>query len=221
MISVSDSLVVEATATHESSIIWMHGLGASANDFADMPRIMNRPGTRWIFPNAPVRPVTLNNGWRMRSWFDIRHLGRDDDNRECAIESAESAEMIGELIKSEHARGIPYNRIALVGFSQGGAMSLYVGCRYPNRLAGMVCLSGHMIFKSTHVADSHDANRDTPVLMCHGSRDDIVPLSSAELSEKILRENGWPVDFETYPMFHEVCMEEIQAVGEFLQSILD
>ncbi len=218
---MTDPLLVEATAEHDSSIIWMHGLGASASDFFDMPRIINRPGTRWIFPNAPVRPVTLNNGWRMPSWFDIRHLGRDDDNRECPIESAESAEMIGELIEAEHTRGIPYDRIVLIGFSQGGAMSLYIGCRYAQRLAGMVCLSGHLIFKGSHVDSSHDANRDTPILMCHGSRDDVVPLQSAQLSEEILRENGWPIDFKTYPMFHEVCMEEIRCVAEFFESILD
>lgn len=218
---MTDPLLVEATMEHESSIIWMHGLGASAEDFIDMPRIINRPGTRWIFPNAPVRPVTLNNGWRMRSWFDIRHLGRDSDNRECAVEAAESADIVGELIESEHALGIPYNRIVLVGFSQGGAMSLYIGCRYPHRLAGMVCLSGHLIFKGSHVDASHDANRDTPILICHGNRDDIVPFESAQLSEKILSENGWQVEFKAYPMFHEVSMEEIHAVADFIKAVLD
>ena len=126
-----DPIEVEPTASHDASVIWMHGLGASAHDFADMPRIISRPGTRWVFPNAPVRPVTLNNGWKMPSWFDIRYLaGESDGERECPIEAQESADIISKLIEAEHSRGVPYNRIILIGFSQGGAMSLYTGCRF-------------------------------------------------------------------------------------------
>lgn len=219
---MTDPLLVEATAIHDSSVIWMHGLGASAQDFFDMPRFIDRPGTRWIFPNAPVRPVTLNNGWRMPSWFDIRYLGKNSEsNRECPLEAAESSEIIAGLIKAEHDKGIPYERIALIGFSQGGAMSLYTGCRFPHRLAGMVCMSGYLLFPENHVASSHPDNRETPVLICHGSRDDMVPVSSGQRSADFMEENGWPVSFETYPMFHEVCMEEIRSVDSFLAKILD
>jgi len=215
-------LVVEPTAKHDSSIIWMHGLGASANDFVDMPRYIRRPSTRWIFPNAPVRPVTLNNGSRHRSWFDIRYLGGEESSgdRECPIEAKESDEIIRGLIEDEHLRGIPYDRIVLVGFSQGGAMSLYTGCRYPHQLAGMVCMSGYLLFNETHMEEAHEENRQSPILVCHGSRDDMVPFSSGEKSVEFLRNNGWPVDFETYPMFHEVCLEEIRRVGDFFESIL-
>ena len=200
----------------------MHGLGASAHDFADMPRIISRPGTRWVFPNAPVRPVTLNNGWRMPSWFDIRHLvGQSNDERECPDEAQESAEIIMSLIEDEHARGIPYNRIVLVGFSQGGAMSLYTGCRFSQRIAGMVCMSGYLIFPEVHMDVSHSSNRDTPILVCHGTRDDMVPFTAGQKTVEFLRENGWEVDFEHYPMFHEVCMEEIRCIDSFLQEILD
>ena len=201
----------------------MHGLGASANDFADMPSLISRPGTRWIFPNAPMRPVTLNNGWRMPSWFDIRFLGdaAEVNGRECPVEAQESGELIASLMEEEHARGIPYNRIVLVGFSQGGAMSLYTGCRFPERIAGMVCMSGYLIFHEVHLEACHDANRTTPVLICHGSQDDMVPLSSGQRTAEFLRENGWPVDFEHYPMFHEVCMEEIRRVEVFFSEILD
>ena len=158
---MTDPIVVEPTSEHDASIIWMHGLGASAQDFADMPRIIPRPGTRWIFPNAPMRPVTLNNGWRMPSWFDIRFLGAGagESERECPVEAQESAELIISLIEEEHARGIPYNRIVLIGFSQGGAMSLYLGCRFPERIAGMVCLSGYLIFHDAHMEACHEANR--------------------------------------------------------------
>ena len=216
-------LVVEPTATHDSSIIWMHGLGASAHDFVDMPRLISRPGTRWIFPNAPVRPVTLNNGWRMPSWFDIRFLGGGSgvSGRECPDEAQESAELIVALMEAEHARGIPYNRMILVGFSQGGAMSLYTGCRFPETIAGMVCMSGYLIFPEVHMEACAESNRQTPILICHGTRDDMVPLASGERTVEYLRENGWPVEFEQYPMFHEVCMPEIARVGDFFAEILD
>ena len=214
--------MVEPTATHDASIIWMHGLGASAHDFVDMPRIISRPGTRWVFPNAPVRPVTLNNGWRMPSWFDIRYLaGESDGERECPIEAQESSEIIADIIEAEHAKGIPYHRIILVGFSQGGAMSLYTGCRFSERLAGMVCLSGYLLFPEKHMSECSDANRDTPVLICHGTRDDMVPFSAGQLSCEFLQENGWSVEFEQYVMFHEVCMSEIQRVGQFFAKVLD
>ena len=217
-----DPLVVEPSGTHDASIIWMHGLGASAYDFVDMPRLINRPGTRWIFPNAPVRPVTLNNGWKMPSWFDIRYLaGESEGERECPIEAQESSEMIGNMIEAEHAKGIPYDRIALIGFSQGGAMSLYTGCRFPHRIAGMACLSGYLLFPEQHLNASSDVNRKTPILLCHGTRDDMVPFTSGEQSVDLLRENGWEVEFESYPMFHEVCMPEINRVEEFLTKILD
>ena len=200
----------------------MHGLGASAHDFVDMPRIISRPGTRWVFPNAPVRPVTLNNGWRMPSWFDIRYLaGQSEGERECPLEAEESSEIITALIEQEHARGIPYNRIVLVGFSQGGAMSLYTGCRFSQKLAGMACLSGYLLFPEHHMDASSPANRNTPILVCHGIRDDMVPLSSGERTVEFLRGNGWSVDFEQYPMFHEVCMSEINRVEEFFSAILD
>ena len=219
---MNDPIVVEPTATHDASIIWMHWLGASAHDFVDMPRIISRPGTRWVFPNAPVRPVTLNNGWRMPSWFDIRYLaGESDGERECPIEAQESSEIIAYLIEKEHANGIPYNRILLVGFSQGGAMSLYTGCRFSQRLAGMVCLSGYLLFPEKHLDESSDANRNTPVLICHGPRDDMVPFSAGQISREFLQENGWDVEFEQYMMFHEVCMSEIQRVGQFFSKVLD
>ena len=217
-----DPIEVEPTALHDASIIWMHGLGASAHDFADMPRIISRPGTRWVFPNAPVRPVTLNNGWKMPSWFDIRYLaGESDGERECPIEAQESSDIISKLIEAEHSRGVPYNRIILIGFSQGGAMSLYTGCRFHQKIAGMICLSGYLIFPETHMEASTPANRDTPILVCHGIRDDMVPFSAGQRTVDFLTENGWSVDFEQYPMFHEVCMSEIHRVEEFLTKVLD
>ena len=170
-----------------------------------------------------MRKVTLNHGWRMPSWFDIRFLGAGagESERECPVEAQESADYIASLIEEEHDRGIPYNRIVLIGFSQGGAMSLYLGCRFPERIAGMVCLSGYLIFHDIHMEACHEANRTTPVLVCHGTRDDMVPLSSSERTVEFLRNNGWPVEFEEYPLFHEVCIEEIRRVESFFSKILD
>ena len=158
----------------------------------------------------------------MPSWFDIRYLaGESDGERECPEEAQESSEMIVELIEKEHNLGIPYNRIILVGFSQGGAMSLYTGCRFSEKIAGMVCLSGYLIFPELHMDASHSSNRDTPVLLCHGTRDDMVPIQAGQRTVEFLRENGWSVEFEQYPMFHEVCMSEINRVGEFFSKVLD
>lgn len=218
-----DCIVVEPRESHDASIIWMHGLGASAHDFADMPRLIDRPGTRWIFPNAPVRPVTLNHGMRMRSWFDIRYLGSEpgEGPRECAEEADESAALVTALIEAERAKGIPAERIVLIGFSQGGAMSLHTGCRHPETLGGMACLSGYLLFHETHLEVCHAANRDTPVLVCHGTLDPMVPFEAGSMTAAFLGENGWPTTFESYPMQHEVCMPEIRRVGAFLAETLD
>ncbi len=216
-------LTIEPRETHDASIIWMHGLGATADDFVDMPRSIQRPATRWVFPQAPHRKVTLNHGFRMPSWFDIRYLsgGEDSGDRESRQETAESAASIAELIEAEHDRGIPYERIVLIGFSQGGALALYTGCRFPHRLAGIACLSGYLLFHETHIEDTHAANRSTPLLIQHGSYDETVPFMAGKRSAEFLEENGWPVDFDSYPMAHQVCMAETDRVGAFIAGLLD
>tara|TARA_B100001996_G_C18631649_1_gene582007 strand:- start:201 stop:680 length:480 start_codon:yes stop_codon:yes gene_type:complete len=159
----------------------------------------------------------------MPSWFDIRFLAEspEDKGRECPVEAEDSAGIIRSLIQREHEKGVPYERIVLIGFSQGGAMSLYTGCRYPNRLAGMVCLSGYLLFHDAHITASDDANRNTPILICHGTRDDMVPHWAAQESVNFLKEGGWPVEFEEYPISHEISMTEIEKVSVFLSKILD
>lgn len=220
---MTNTQYTEPTIGHDASVIWMHGLGASSADFADMPRIIKRPGTRWIFPNAPVRPVTLNQGYRMPSWFDIRYLASNatTEERESREEAADSSRIITALIEAEHARGVPYARIALIGFSQGGAMSLYTGCRFPHRLAAMVCLSGYLLFPETHLGECAEPNRNTPVLICHGTRDPMVPHDAGVKSREFMKTHGWPVSFNEYPMQHEVCIQEIERVDAFLRQQLD
>lgn len=220
---MTETQTTEPSENHDASVIWMHGLGASSSDFADMPRIIKRPGTRWVFPNAPVRAVTLNNGYPMPSWYDIRFMDGEEQgrDRESYEEAVNSGQIINALIEAEHARGVPYSRIVLIGFSQGGAMSLFTGCRFPERLAGMVCLSGYMLFPDRTLVECSDANRKTPVLVCHGTQDPMVKYESGFLTSEFLYENGWPVSFHDYPMQHEVCMEEVEQVDAFLREILD
>jgi phospholipase/carboxylesterase len=218
-----DCLYVEAEEKHDASVIWMHGLGATSADFVDMPRFIKRPNTRWVFPQSPSRAVTLNNGMIMPSWFDIRYLGGGDvsGERESQEEAKESGDLISELIDTEHESGISYERIVIIGFSQGGAMSLYTGCRFPHKLAGIICLSGYLLFNETHIESSHDANRDTPILIQHGVLDEMVPFIAGERSFEFLSENGWAVEFDSYRMGHEVCNQEIARIGQFISKILD
>ena len=159
----------------------------------------------------------------MPSWFDIRFLASDatTEERESREEAADSSQIINALIESEHARGVPYERIALIGFSQGGAMSLYTGCRFPHRLAGMVCLSGYLLFPDIHLEECADPNRKTQVLICHGTHDPMVPYDAGVRSREFMVEHGWPVAFKDYPMQHEVCIQEIERVDAFLRQVLD
>jgi len=204
------------------SIIWMHGLGADGHDFSPIIPWIQRPDLRVVLPHAPVRRVTLNDGMRMRSWFDIRYIGGGSESgeRECPNESAESAALIEQIIENEHMRGVPYDRIALVGFSQGGAMSLYTGCRFSHRLAGMACLSGYLLFNEEHLDASSEENRKTPVLICHGTYDPMVPYDGGRLSAEFLDEHGWPTQFNTYQMAHEVLPQEIEDLRLWLEEIL-
>jgi len=133
----------------------------------------------------------------------------------------ESAALIRSLIEDEIESGIPSDRIALIGFSQGGAMALFEGCRHPNKLAAMVCLSGYLLFPDDHMKERSESNRDTPVLLQHGTHDPMVPFDAGRQSAKFLTENGWPTEFDRYPMGHEVCMPEINRIGNFLSTVLD
>ena len=220
---MTNTQYTEPTVAHDASVICMHCLGGSSADFADMPLIIKRPGTRRIFPNAPVRPVTLNQGYRMPSWFDIRYMvgNATTEERESREEAADSSKLINTLIEAEHARGVPYSRIVLIGFSQGGAMSLYTGCRFPHSLAGMVCLSGYLLFPNIHLEESAASNRKTPILICHGTQDPMVPHDAGIKTRDFLTTHDWPVSFQDYPMQHEVCIQEIEKVDAFLRQQLD
>ena len=198
----------------------MHGLGADARDFYGIPPELGLPAElniRYVFPNAPRMPVTINQGWVMPAWYDVRGFGpRDQD--ETGIRA--SAERIGRLIAREVDRGVPEGRIVLAGFSQGGAMALFTGLRHPARLAGVMCLSGYLVVHETLEAEASEANRDVPVFQGHGTDDPMVGVELAQGTRDLLAATDYQVEYHEYPMAHTVCTEEVRDIGAWLARVL-
>lgn len=200
------------------SIIWMHGLGASADDFVPIvPELKLTAGIRFVFPNAPIRPITINNGYAMRGWYDILSLNRLDQKQDEAG-LLESKAAIEALITKENDRGIPSHHIFLAGFSQGCAMALLTGLRYPEKLAGIIALSGYLPLHQQISEKATEANKNTPIFWAHGDFDPIVPLQMAQMSHALLTTMGYPIEWHQYPMEHQVCLEEVQAISAFIQK---
>lgn len=210
------------TAPHPTvSVIWLHGLGADGNDFVPIVRELDLtgcPAIRFVFPHAPVMPVTINNGYMMRAWYDI--LGVDIAGREDEVGLRRSQTMVEHLIAQEKARGIPAGRIILAGFSQGGAMTLQTGLRHPEKLAGLLCLSGYLPIHATVPNERHSANHDTPIFLAHGRGDPIIPIDRAEKSRDMLMALGYNVEWHAYMMPHSVCEEEIDDISAWLKRVL-
>jgi phospholipase/carboxylesterase len=203
------------------TVIWMHGLGADGWDFVPIVRELPLPEDmelRFIFPHADVRPVTINGGMEMRAWYDIAmtDIARLPDERGIR----ESQAQVERLIARERDRGIDSTRVVLAGFSQGGAIALQTGLRHPNRLAGIVALSTYLTLGESLEAEAASANRATPILMVHGTQDPVVPLQLAEASRTQLQARGYEVEWQTWPMPHAVCAEEVQSIAEFLVRVL-
>ncbi len=213
----------ERDATPAASIVVLHGLGADGNDFVPVAQSMDLSaiGTvRWIFPSAPVRPVTINGGYEMRAWYDI-HPPRPDGSRlEDEAGLRQSQAIVQQLLDREAGRGVAPERTVLMGFSQGCAMTLLAGLRAPQRLAGLVALSGYLPLADTTAAERSPANAGTPVFMAHGRFDEIVVPARGEAARDALRVQGQPVDWFDYPMGHEVSMEELQDLRSWLQGRL-
>ncbi len=203
------------------SVIWMHGLGADGNDFVPIvPELMlpEELKVRFVFPHAPVQPVTINGGMEMRAWFDIKSLDRELSVDVADLELARSG--IEKLIDTEVARGIAVERIILAGFSQGGAMSLYVGLRYPEKLAGIMALSTWLPARESLATEASEANKATDIFMAHGSFDPMVPFAFGEASSEYLKQSGYSVGWHSYPMQHQVCLEQIADIGRWLKERL-
>jgi len=201
------------------SVIWMHGLGADGNDFVPIvPELgLNGLAVRFIFPHAPLRPVTINGGYVMRAWYDIGYQDLSLKEDENGVRESQLA--VEQLIAREISRGLPARRVVLAGFSQGGAIALHCGLRYPKRLGGVIALSTYLPLPDTVEAELSDANRDLPILMAHGLQDPVVPLKLAQASCSRLLTLGFPVEWHEYDMPHSVCPEEIDTIGEWLRRL--
>lgn len=204
-----------------ASVIWLHGLGADAHDFEPVVPVLAPtagPTLRFVFPNAPVRPVTINGGVRMRAWYDIRAADISAREDEAGIEASRRA--IEALMAREIARGVPAERLFLGGFSQGAALVLHTGLRYPQRLAGLVCLSGYLPLYRRLDAEASEANRPTPIFMGHGELDQVVPITLARASAQLLEDTGYSVTMKTYLMPHSVVDDELSDIRAFLDGAL-
>jgi phospholipase/carboxylesterase len=216
-----DCVELEPQAPANASVIWLHGLGADGNDFVPVVPELELPDTlavRFVFPHAPVRPVTINGGMRMRAWYDI--LGLDRAAREDAQGIRESQALVEALIRKETARGIPSERVVLAGFSQGGAITLQTGLRFPEKLAGLMVLSGYLPQRDSVATEASVANRGIPLFMAHGEFDYMLPLQLGSFSRDLLQQQGYAVEWHSYPMEHQVCAEEIRDIAAWLTGVL-
>jgi phospholipase/carboxylesterase len=201
----------------ELAVIWLHGLGADGHDFEPIvPELGLGIGVRFVFPHAPIRPVTINGGLPMRAWYDI--VGFDAATEDAAGIRA-SAAAVARLVDREVERGVAAERIVLAGFSQGGAIALQLGLREPRRLAGVLALSTYLPLAATLAAEKSAANADMPIFMAHGAADPLIPLAHADASRRALEREGYAVDWRVYPMAHAVCLAEIEAIGAWLDGL--
>ena len=203
------------------TIIWLHGLGADGHDFEpivpelDLPAA---PAIRFIFPHAPMQPVTVNGGMVMRAWYDI--TGLEMARNEDAAGITRSAELVAGLIEREVGRGIHSDHIFLAGFSQGGAIALYTGLRYAEPLAGLIALSTYLPLAKHIPGEAHASNKGIPIFMAHGSFDPVVPLPLGDHSHQWLQAHDYDVEWHTYPMQHSVSPDEIRDLAEWLRRRL-
>jgi phospholipase/carboxylesterase len=216
-----EAIEIETAASPACSIVWMHGLGADGHDFVDIVpelRLPAKPGIRFVFPHAPMRPVTINAGYVMRAWYDIRDDAGTRREDPAGVRASQKA--IEALLEREKARGVPAGSIVLAGFSQGGAMALHTGLRYGERLAGIMALSCSLPLADTLGAEASPANRDVPIFMAHGTHDPMIPMARATRAREILSGLGYRVEWHEYPMPHSVCAEEIHDISTWLGVIL-
>lgn len=218
MTEILPAVEIEPQGEAKGSVIWLHGLGASGHDFADVPPLLHLPQIRFVFPHAPRKPVTINMGLIMPAWYDILTLGGSLRDNEDERGIRQSAALIEALIAREEERGVPASRVVLAGFSQGGAMALYVGTRYAKSLAGIVALSAYEVLPGTRQAEAQDANKLTPLLVCHGEHDPMVPWQGGRMLYETYSKDGRPAEWHTFPMEHQVCTEEIEVIRDWLRA---
>ena len=216
-----EAVEIETGRNPTGTVLWLHGLGADGQDFAPIvPQLVEpheRP-LRFVFPHAPVRPVTINGGMAMRAWYDILGFSRGVPHDEVGIRASDVE--VGALIVRENQRGIPTNRIVLGGFSQGGAISLFSGPRYPEKLAGIMGLSCYMLLENLLPTERTRVNYTTPIFLAHGNQDPVVELRRGLEAKQILEAGGYPVEWHAYGMPHSVCPQEIVDIAAWLRKVL-
>jgi phospholipase/carboxylesterase len=212
---------IETAPSPNASVILLHGLGDDGRGWSDIVRSLPLPrgaAIRFVFPHAPVMPVTINNGMRMRAWYDIKAANLNERADLAGVRASQA--ILEGLVANEVTRGITARRIVVAGFSQGGAIALYAGLRCRERLAGIVALSTYLIDGAGLAAESSAANRDVPIFMAHGLHDPVVQLAWAEASRDALAAQGYAVEWHAYPMEHSATMEEVADLGRFLARVL-
>lgn len=219
-----EAIEVETGKNPSAAIIWMHGLGADGNDFVPIVRELKlaaTPAIRFVFPHAPLRPVSINNGYVMRAWYDVTYgdlEGKSKRPDESGVRASEKE--IVKLIARERARGIASENIVLAGFSQGGALALQTGLRYPDPLGGIMALSTYLPLAERLAGEASEANRRTPIFMAHGTQDPVVSYAWGSASRRTLDDLGYPVEWHEYPMQHSVCLEEVTDVAAWLKKVV-
>ncbi|MEE2789005.1 MAG: alpha/beta hydrolase-fold protein [Myxococcota bacterium] len=201
-------------------VIWLHGLGASGHDFVPIVPMLKRPQTRFVFPHAPQIPVTINMGHVMPAWYDILHMG-DGPNREPDGQVLQSTQRIHDLIHAERQRGVATDQMIIAGFSQGGALALHAGVRYPEPLAGIMVLSAYELRVTARASEMHPANASTPMLFCHGSMDQVVPVDRGRRAFNAYHQGARTCRWQEYPMGHEVCGPEVDLIRTWFDGCLD
>jgi phospholipase/carboxylesterase len=217
---ILEAIEINSAPAPDAAVIWLHGLGADGRDFEPIVPELRLPPSlklRFVFPHAPVRPVTINQGMRMRAWYDISQFGPGPED-EAGLRASQA--LVEALIDKEKKRGIPAARIVVAGFSQGGAIALQTALRHSERLAGVLALSTYLPLAAKLEKEKGAANRDVPIFMAHGQFDDIIPIVRAEQSRKALETLGYKIEWHAYPMPHSVCPEEIRDIARFLADCL-
>jgi phospholipase/carboxylesterase len=218
---VLECVELQTSSAPAASVIWLHGLGADGYDFVPVVKELNTrgaPPTRYVFPHAPMIPVTINNGFVMRAWYDIRTADLAHREDEAGIRASQAE--VEQLIEREVGRGTPRNRIVLAGFSQGGAITLHTGLRQAEPLAGLIALSAYLPLVEQFAGERHPASAQVPVLMAHGTEDPVVPIARAARSRDLLGSLSYAMQWHEYPMPHSVCGEEIEVLAAFLRKRL-
>ncbi len=219
-----EAIELETGPKPAASVIWMHGLGADGNDFVPIVHELDldgAPDIRFIFPHAPMQPVSINNGYVMRAWYDVKWgdlEGKSKQADEKGVRASQAA--ITQLIEREVSRGITADRIVLAGFSQGGAVALQTGLRHPRKLGGIMALSTYLPLAENLADEASAENRKTPIFMAHGTQDAVIPFEMSTRSRDVLLQHGYDVEWHEYPMAHSVCLEEIADIGKWLRRAL-